>query len=378
MDLKDLRVQIDGIDDQLVELFKKRLDIATEVARAKEAQGLPILNSAREREIVNRLTQELDDEMAGYVKILYTTLFDLSRAHQAECMKKNSVIGEKIEKALKETPELFPKSATVACQGIEGANSTIACEKLFARPSILYFNNFEGVIAAVEKGLCQYGILPIENSLHGSVIENYDLMNKHHFYIVNSIKIKINHFLLAKPGTKKEDIKVVYSHEQAIGQCSELLKSMNVEVIPCENTAIAAKKVAESNDPGVAAISSRQCAELYNLSIVEENLQNNENNYTKFVCISKKLEIYPGAKKISLMLTLPHKPGALYELMAKFTALGINLTKLESRPIPNRDFEFMFYFDLDVSVYDKAVFNLFSQLENGMESFEFMGCYNEN
>lgn len=378
MDLKDLRVQIDGIDDQLVELFKKRLDIATEVARAKEAQGLPILNSAREREIVNRLTQELDDEMAGYVKILYTTLFDLSRAHQAECMKKHSVIGEKIEKALEETPELFPKSATVACQGIEGANSTIACEKLFARPSILYFNNFEGVIAAVEKGLCQYGILPIENSLHGSVIENYDLMNKHHFYIVNSIKIKINHFLLAKPGTKKEDIKVVYSHEQAIGQCSELLKSMNVEVIPCENTAIAAKKVAESNDPGVAAISSRQCAELYNLSIVEENLQNNENNYTKFVCISKKLEIYPGAKKISLMLTLPHKPGALYELMAKFTALGINLTKLESRPIPNRDFEFMFYFDLDVSVYDKAVFNLFSQLENGMESFEFMGCYNEN
>lgn len=378
MDLKDLRVQIDGIDDQLVELFKKRLDIATEVARAKEEQGLPILNSAREREIVNRLTQELDDEMAGYVKILYTTLFDLSRAHQAECMKKKSVIGEKIEKALKETPELFPKSATVACQGIEGANSTIACEKLFARPSILYFNNFEGVIAAVEKGLCQYGILPIENSLHGSVIENYDLMNKHHFYIVNSIKIKINHFLLAKPGTKKEDIKVVYSHEQAIGQCSELLKSMNVEVIPCENTAIAAKKVAESNDPGVAAISSRQCAELYNLSIVEENLQNNENNYTKFVCISKKLEIYPGAKKISLMLTLPHKPGALYELMAKFTALGINLTKLESRPIPNRDFEFMFYFDLDVSVYDKAVFNLFSQLENGMESFEFMGCYNEN
>lgn len=378
MDLKDLRVQIDGIDDQLVELFKKRLDIATEVARAKEAQGLPILNSAREREIVNRLTQELDDEMAGYVKILYTTLFDLSRAHQAECMKKHSVIGEKIEKALEETPELFPKSATVACQGIEGANSTIACEKMFARPSILYFNNFEGVIAAVEKGLCQYGILPIENSLHGSVIENYDLMNKHHFYIVNSIKIKINHFLLAKPGTKKEDIKVVYSHEQAIGQCSELLKSMNVEVIPCENTAIAAKKVAESNDPGVAAISSRQCAELYNLSIVEENLQNNENNYTKFVCISKKLEIYPGAKKISLMLTLPHKPGALYELMAKFTALGINLTKLESRPIPNRDFEFMFYFDLDVSVYDKAVFNLFSQLENGMESFEFMGCYNEN
>lgn len=378
MELKELRNRIDEIDTQMAELFKQRLEVATEVAKVKKEQNLPILNTSREREIITRLTEGENDEVAGYIKILYTSIFDLSRAHQAECMKKNSVIGDRIAEALQETPKLFPKSATVACQGIEGANSTIACEKLFARPSILYFNSFEGVVSAVEKGLCQYGILPIENSLHGSVMENYDLMNKHSFYIVNSVKIKINHYLLAKPGVKKEDIKKVYSHEQAIGQCSELLKAMNVEVIPCENTAIAAKKVSESDDKSVAAISSRQCAELYDLAIVEDNAQNNENNYTKFVCISKKLEIYPGSRKISLMINLPHKPGSLYELMAKFTALGINLTKLESRPIPNKDFEFSFYFDLDVSVYDNAVFNLFSQLENTVEKFEFMGCYLEN
>lgn len=378
MELNEIRMKIDELDDQLCELFKQRLALAGEVAKVKERDNLPILNTGRERAIVNRLTEGESDEFAGYIKILYTTLFDLSRAHQAQYLYKESLIGNQIREALNETPNLFPKSATVACQGIEGANSTIACEKLFARPSILYFNNFEGVVSAVDKGLCQYGILPIENSLHGSVITNYDLMNKYRFYIVNSVRVKINHYLLAKPGTKKEDIKVIYSHEQAIGQCSEMLKNMNVEVIPCENTAIAAKKVADSDDSCVAAISSRQCAELYNLSVLEENMQNNENNYTKFVCISKKLEIYPGAKRISLMLTLPHKPGALYELMAKFTALGINLTKLESRPIPNRDFEFIFYFELDVSVYDEAVCDLFSQLENTVEKFEFMGCYSEN
>lgn len=377
MDLSDVRVKIDALDDQLVDLFKQRLDLAMEVAKVKERENLPILNTARERGIINRLTENESDDMAGYIKILYTTLFDLSRAHQAEYLYKTSEIGDKIKKALEETPKLFPKKATVACQGIEGANSTAACEKLFERPSIVYFNTFEGVFSAVEQGLCQYGILPIENSLRGSVIANYDLMSKHHFYIVNSVKIKINHCLMAKPGTKKSDIKTIYSHEQALGQCSEMLANMDVKVIPCENTAVAARMVSESEDNSVAALSSKQCAELYQLEILEENTQNNENNYTKFICISKKLEIYPGAKKISLMMTLPHKPGSLYEMMAKFSALGINLTKLESRPMPNKDFEFMFYFDLDISVYDQAVFNLFAQLEHGTEEFEFMGCYTE-
>lgn len=377
MDLSDVRVKIDALDDQLVDLFKQRLDLAMEVAKVKERENLPILNTARERGIINRLTKDEPDDMAGYIKILYTTLFDLSRAHQADYLYKTSEIGDKIKKALEETPKLFPKSATVACQGIEGANSMAACEKLFERPSIVYFNTFEGVFSAVEQGLCQYGILPIENSLRGSVIANYDLMSKHHFYIVNSVKIKINHCLMAKPGTKKGDIKTIYSHEQALGQCSEMLANMNVKVIPCENTAVAARMVSESEDSSVAALSSKQCAELYQLEILEENTQNNENNYTKFICISKKLEIYPGAKKISLMMTLPHKPGSLYEMMAKFSALGINLTKLESRPMPNKDFEFMFYFDLDISVYDQAVFNLFAQLEHGTEQFEFMGCYTE-
>lgn len=377
MELNTIRDELNVIDDELTALFEKRFELSSQAAQTKATQGLPILNTAREREIISRVTKNQDDVLAGYTKILFETIFDLSRTHQTVLMNKTSRVNTAIREALQNTPQLFPKSAVVACQGTEGANSTLACDKLFDRPSIMYFNSFDGVFGAVEKGLCAYGVLPIENSLHGSVTGVYDLMKKYNFYIVRGIKLKVNHALLAKRGVKQSDIKVIYSHEQAIAQCSEFLKGLNVQVDPCENTATAAKMVAESARDDVASLSTVNCAELYNLDVINDKVQNSDNNYTKFICISKKLEIYPGARRISLMMTVPHRPGALYHLMTKFSAIGINLTKLESRPLPDKDFEFTFYFDLDVSVYDEAVFNLFAQLESGTETFEFLGCYSE-
>lgn len=377
MELSEIRKQIDEIDQVLVAKIEERMKLSEEVAKTKMEKNLPILNSAREREIIANLTEGKSEEMAEYIKILYTTLFDCSRSYQAGIMFKESPLIDNVKDALENTPKLFPKSAVVACQGIEGANSTTACEKLFDRPNIKYFKNFEDVFVAVENGECEYGILPIENSLRGSVIANYDLMSKHECYIVKSVKVKINHCLLGVKGSKLSEIKTVYSHEQALGQCSELLKDMNIKAVPCENTAIAAQLTREANDPTVACISSSRCAEIYGLDMLLENTQNNENNYTKFICISKKMEIYPGAKKISLMMTLPHRPGSLYGIIAKFAALGINLSKLQSRPIPEKDFEFLFYFDLDVSVYDEAAMRLLAQLSESSEKFVLMGCYEE-
>jgi len=374
----EIRNRIDKIDDELVRLFEERLSLIEEIAGRKKRENLPVLDTAREREIVSRVTKDRPDAIAGYTKTLFTAIFDISRSHQIKMMGSPSKIEAEIRGALENTPSLFPKSAVVACQGAEGANSTTACEKLFERPSIMYFNTFEGVFAAVEKGLCRYGILPIENSLHGSVTDIYDLMKKYRFSIVQSVKLKINHALLAKHGVKVGDIRKIYSHEQALGQCGDFIKSLGVEVEACENTALAAKMISAGEASDVAAISSVQCADLYNLTVLNDDIQDSDNNYTKFICISKTLEIYPGSRKISLMMTVPHRPGALYQLIAKFTALGINLTKLESRPMPNRDFEVMFYFDFDVSVYDDAVFNLFSDLEAGNERFVFLGCYSES
>jgi chorismate mutase/prephenate dehydratase len=375
--LNELRMRIDSIDDGIARLFEERFAVTDEIARVKEADGIPIVNTAREREIISRVTNGQQDVIAGYTKTLFNMIFDLSRSRQTMLIGVPSGIEGRIRAALEETPQLFPKSAVVACQGSEGSNSIRACERLFDRPSVMYFNTFDSVCSAVDKNLCRYGILPIENSLHGSVAGIYDLMIEHRFNIVRSVKLKINHVLLAKPGVKTGDIRKVYSHEQALAQCSGFLKSLKAEIIPCENTAMAAKMVSESGENDAAAISSARCAELYNLDILSDYIQNSENNYTRFICISKGLEIYPGAGKISMMMTLPHRPGSLYQMIAKFAALGINLTKLESRPIPEKDFEFMFFFEFDISVYDEAIYNLFSQLESGAETFAFMGSYSE-
>ena len=378
MDLKELRGQIDDIDDQLVKLFCQRMDVAAQVAQYKKENGLPILMPAREREKLQDVAQKAGPEMAGYTRTLYTMLFELSRSYQSKLFGGNKALYETITKAIDSTPKLFPQSAMVACQGVEGAYSQLACEKIFANPMIMYFKTFDGVFQAIDQGLCQYGILPIENSTAGSVTKVYDLMIQHNFYIARTFRLKIDHNLLANPGAKLEDIKEIYSHEQAINQCSAFLHSLKgVNVVPVANTAMAAEMVATSGRTDVAALSSRSCMELYNLKNLAASVQDKGNNRTRFICISKNMEIYPGSDKTSIMMVLSHKPGALYKVLARIYSLGINVTKLESRPIPDREFEFMFYFDLETSIYSEQFTELMCELESLCEEFKYLGSYTE-
>ena len=378
MKIEDLRTEIDKIDDEMAELFEKRMDIAGKVAETKKKTGKTVQDRRRENDIISRLMKNTDDEYKYYIKTFCSTLFNLSRSYQNSLITDNHELSQLINKTVEDTDKLFPDSAIVACQGMDGAYSQIAAEKLFKVPNVTFFKSFDAVFHAVEKGLCKYGVLPIENSDNGSVTQVYDLMKQRNFYIVRSISLKIDHFLLAKPGTKEGDIKTIYSHEQAIGQCSKYIESLkDVDVKVCENTAVAAKLVSESDDKNVAAISSHDCAELYGLSVINEDIQNTDNNYTRFICISKNLEVYPGSDKISIMLTVPHKPGSLFELMGMFAASGLNLTKLESRPISGRDFEFMFYFDFEASVYADDVLSLLDGLNQNLDQFKFLGSYIE-
>lgn len=378
MDLQNIREEIDRIDDSIKKLFEQRMEMALKVADFKRENNLPVQNTTREREVISRVTRDQSDDMAVYTKILFNTLFDLSRSYQSRSLYKNSPLLDSIKKAMETTPTLMPQSAVIACQGIEGAYSQQACDRLFSRPDIMYFNSFEGVFNAVDKKLCKYGILPIENSLHGSVTDVYDLMKKYKFHISKSVKLKLSNTLMAKCGTKLSQIKEVFSHEQAIAQCSEFLKSLpGVKITPCENTAVAALKVSESDRSDIAAISQKSCAELYGLCVLSDDIQNSDNNYTRFICISKELEIYPGSNKISLMFTVPHRPGSLYALISKFSTLGVNLTKLESRPISGKDFEFMFYCDMDASVYSPEILSLLCEFESGPDKIVFLGSYSE-
>ena len=379
MDLNDIRKEIDTVDAQLVELYKKRMQLSAEVAEYKKINNVPILDSSRERALLAKISELSGEEFEEYARTLYSTILDLSRSYQHKILGHTSKLCEEIKNAVNNTPKIFPEQASVACQGVEGAYSQLAAEKLFRFPTITYFSNFNAVFSAIEAKMCKYGILPIENSTAGSVKQVYDLMKKHKFNIVRSVRIKIDHNLLAKPGTKLSDIKEIFSHEQAIQQSSKFLASLSQDVkITCvENTAKAAMMVALSARNDVASISSSFCAEQYNLEVVASSIQDNGNNQTRFICISSDLEIFPGADKTSLMLVTPHKPGALYKIISRFNSLGINLLKLESRPIPDRNFEFMFYFDIEISVYSERFAQLLAEIEQVCDDFTYLGTYSE-
>ena len=377
MELSEIREKIDAVDEQLLDLFLQRMDLSDEVAAYKNAHHLPILNKERERAILAKVTEK-SGERERYAYHLFSTLFELARSRQAELISAPTKVAAQVRASLEAGTSVFPQTGLVACQGVEGAYSQQACDKLFALPSIMYFKRFEGVFQAIESGLCRYGVLPIVNSSYGSVTEVYDLMRRYRFSIVRSVRLKIDHCLLARPGAQLSDIKEIYSHEQAISQCSRFLQGLpGVTVVRCENTAAAAKRVAESGRTDVAALASRACIGLYGLESLAASVQDQGNNYTRFVCIAKDLEIYPGADRTSLMMVLPHKPGSLYKVLSRFYALGINLNKLESRPLPERDFEFMFYFDLETSVYSPQFRQLMGELPGLCEEFSYLGSYQE-
>ncbi len=377
-ELSQIRKQIDRIDHDISKLFVERLEVSAEVAEYKRATGKPIYDRTRERQNIAAASSRVPAEYASYAAVIQTVLMEASREAQHKALGRKSHTAQRVEQALGHSPAFFPLRPHVACQGVEGAYQQIACDRMFRHPSIDFFPTFEDVFRSVERGEAQFGVLPIENSTAGSVNHVYDLMMRHEFHIVRSCRLKIDHNLLVKPGTAKEDVRIVYSHQQAINQCADYLATIpNCRVHVCENTARAAQMVSQSDRSDVAALASRACADLYGLQIAEPSVQDNQNNYTRFACISKDLTIYPGAERSSLMAVVNHEPGALHNVLARFYALDINLIKLESRPIANRDFEFMFYFDIECPAAAPEFGVLMDSLDDVCEQWRYLGSYTE-
>ena len=377
-DLSEIRKRIDAIDTQICDLFSQRMQCTHEVAEYKRANNKPVLDRGRERAKLADVASKVPEPLRDYSQVLFNLIMEISRAQQSAENNQDSPLAGQIARAVSDTPALFPQSAFVACQGVEGAYSQHAADRLFKHATISYFEEFEGVFRAVDQGFCKYGVLPVENSTAGTVNQVYDLMMRHKFSIVRSVRIKVDHILLALPGAKLEGIRDIYSHQQAINQSRQFLDSLpNVTVHVAENTAAAAKMVAESGRTDVAALSSRSCAELYNLVALARNVQDSDANYTRFACIAKDLEIYPGADRTSLMVVTKNDPGSLYKVLARFYALDINLVKLESRPIPNSDFDFMFYFDVECPVAAPEFASLIASLDDVCEEYRYLGSYSE-
>ena len=379
MELDDYRKRIDEINDQMLDLFLERMNLSAAIAEAKKASGQPIIDRTREREILAEMMEKADESDALAVHQFFSTVMDLSKVRQSELISNGSTrIGAQTHELLEREEAVFPKGGLIACQGEEGGNSQEACTRMFPMGNILFVKNFDAVFSAVESGLCQFGIVPIENNSTGSVRKIYSLLLEHHFYIVRSTRQWIHNVLLAKAGTKLTDIQTVYVHHQVISQCSRFFEAhQNIHVVPCDNTAQAAKFVNEDASGKSAAIASRQCTELYGLSVISEDVQDSENNYTRFVCISKKPAMYEGANHISLVATCPNRPGGLHEMLSLPAALGVNLIKLESCPVIGRDFEFIFLLELEASLKEPGVIPMLEELERSCPEVWLLGSYTE-
>ena len=274
--------------------------------------GKAVFDPARERSKLNNLASRAPERYEAQTITLFRLLMSMSKAEQQRYINelKGITVSQKAHATAAVSDTAFPQTATVACQGVEGAYSQIAACKLFDVPDIAFFETFEGVMRAVRDGFCEFGVLPIENSTAGSVNAVYDLLAQFDFHIVRSLRLKIDHNLLVKPGTKLADVREVYSHGQAIAQCAGFIESHDLHATKYPNTAMSAEMVANSERTDVAAIASLSCATLYGLEVLEPNIQDSDNNYTRFVVIGREPRVYPGANRTSLMITTANEPGA--------------------------------------------------------------------
>lgn len=372
LELSKIRQEIDCIDDELINLFVKRMDCARRVAEVKREYELPVLNSGREKEIIDKVKAKSGD-MGEFTAELFKDLMMVSRAYQNSLLKRKKNISEILSNA----KSSIDKNKVIYCQGVEGAYSHRAALKFFGNESDIHFSkSFAGVFEKIDKGIGEYGVVPLENSTAGSVSEVYGLLIKYKFFLLGCVNVSISHCLCAKTDDISKITKVI-SHEQALMQCKDFIKNQNFTPITFSNTAAAAKSVSESEDETIAAICSKEAAEKYGLKILGENIQDNKYNHTRFAVFSKTPIITEGADKISLCFNLPNRPGALAEILTKFSAKGINLCKIESRPIAGTEFEYIFYTDCTGSVMETEILDALEALDSEVEAFTFLGNYKE-
>lgn len=374
--LDEVRKEIDEIDEKLLPLIVKRMDAAKKVAAIKKEHNIPVLNSQREEEILKEMGEK-GGEYASAVKIAYSTFMDISRALQHEILGSGEALRKEITAGCSEKGAENPR---VICQGTEGAYSAKAAEMFFGDASEydrFFCKSFEEIFSSVASGEADFGVVPVENSTAGSVHENFDLIMKYRLYIAGSVDLPVCHCLCAAEGAELDTISDVISHPQGLMQCKEFTESHGFNTISAENTAFAAERVSQSGRTDIAAICSEEAAKKFGLKILKKNIQSIPLNTTRFLIISKKLIIPENAHKISLIFSLPHVTGSLYRILGRFAVCGLNLTKLESRPVKSSGFSYLFYLDFTGSVRDNETLKLLCALYDELPEFTFLGNFRE-
>ncbi len=363
--LDDLRKEIDTIDTQLVKLFERRMEIVKGVAAYKIKNGMKVLDKERELALIEKAKGHLDKkEYESTLSAFFEELLAISRG-----MQKQIIDAEEKRRRIVD-------NVRVAYSGVPGSYSEQALIEYFGEGiETVQVVNFEDVFSGVAQNKFDYGIVPIENSSTGEINTVVDSLREYGLYINGEWIIRVKHNLLGIKGARLDDIKEVYSHPQGLEQSMVFLKNKGYKLTPSTNTALSAKYVAEQRDKTKAAISSKRAAQLYGLEIIKSEINTNNNNYTRFIIISKEANITDECNKISIVLTLPHVPGALYRVLEQFELADINLLKIESRPIQDKSWEYFFYFDFEGNMNDNAIRIVLRKLEEKCGYFKFLGNY---
>lgn len=368
MDLQELRNEIDVTDKEILSLFMKRMELCKGVADYKKQHNMPVFQSGREQQVIDRIKALTNDTaLENGTSALFTTIMDISKLLQNRKMLSDN------QEYNFSTPD-FENALKIGCQGTSGANSETAAKMIFGDMQPVFYKSFEDIFRAVQSGEIDYGVIPLKNSTAGMIDSAYDLMAKYSVYIVKQVCVEINHCLAAKKGTSINDIECVYSHPQALAQCSVFLAENNLETSAYSNTATAAEMVRDSNE-NIAAICSVDCAKRLGLEILAENIADCSVNRTQFVCIARDLQVSPDADTISIMLQIPHTEGSLYRLLTKFYVNGMNLIRIENRPVRDGSFDVMFYLDFSGKLTDPSVKALMNDLSDNMEYFRCLGTF---
>ncbi len=370
-DLEQCRKEIDEIDEQLMELFEKRMNLSKEVIIYKLANNLEIYQPDREKTVIEKNVSYIhNDQLKGYGTAFIQAIMDISKDYQEDFIPAESLVRPVF-------PQPFDENTRVGYQGVEGAFGQQAMEAYFGSlVQASSYTQFEDVFKALERDEIQYGIVPIENSSTGAINDVYDLIRNYGFYIVGEQSISIAQHLLGVPGSKIEDIEEVYSHQQGLSQTTNFLDQYpNIKRIPYANTAIAAKMVADQKDPTKAAIASKKAALLYGLDILESNIHNEKSNHTRFIVISKTLEAKEDYNRVSIVTTLKHEVGALESILKIIKDNHLNMCHIESRPMEEKNWEYYFYIDFEGNILDPNVKKALSKMKERSQTLRVLGTY---
>lgn len=373
--LEELRNELDRIDSQIIQLYEERMSVCEEVGEIKIEEGRKVFDRNREQQKLAQVTREAKDPFykKGLTE-LFEQLMSQSRKLQYQLLTKKGALGRLPFIGVE---ELDWKNSRVVFQGTDGAYSQAAMHKFFSKDvNSFHVQTFRDSMEAIEEGSADFAVLPIENSSAGMVSEMYDLLEEFENYIVGEVILPINHYLVGTENTTLESIERVYSHPQALMQCSKFLdRHGSWQQIGAANTAVAAKKILNENDPTQAAICSEHAAEIYGLKILEEKINHNHNNSTRFIVVTNQKIFLKKAQKISICFEVAHESGSLYHLLSHFIYNDLNMTKIESRPIEGKTWEYRFFVDFEGNMGDAAVKNAIRGLREESKSLKILGNY---